>query len=88
MKDEYESSHIERAINIPVSEIEIRLDEVPIDKPIIVYCNGFGGHRSQRVAEVLRENGFREVYVISGKGINEWGRKGYPVEVEESLITE
>ncbi len=86
-EDEYESGHIERAINIPVSEIETRLDEVPTDKSVIVYCNGSSCHRSQRAAEILIENGFREVYVISGKGINEWEEKGYPVEIEESTIT-
>lgn len=81
---EYESGHIEGAINIPVSEIANSLDEVPTDKPIIVYCNGSSCHRSSRAAEVLMENGFKEVYVISGKGIIEWEEKGYPVEIEES----
>ena len=81
--EEYESSHIEGAMHIPVSELEGRLDELPKDKPIIVYCDSVGCSRSGRAAHILIDNGFKEVYDMTGKGIVEWEEKGYPVEVGE-----
>ena len=79
--EEYESSHIEGAIHMPVSELEGRLDELPKDKTIIVYCDGVGCSRSGIAAHILIDNGFKEVYDMTGKGIIEWEEKGYPVEV-------
>ena len=80
-KEEFNEGHLEDAILIPVSELEGRLDELPKDKPIIVYCDGVGCSRSGRAAHILIDNGFREVYDMTGKGIIEWEEKGYPVEV-------
>jgi rhodanese-related sulfurtransferase len=78
-EDEYETSYIEEAVNIPVSEIESRLDEISKDKLIIVYCNGSSCSRSSVAASILVANGYKEVYNMSGNGILEWIEKGYPV---------
>ncbi len=82
-EDEYKSGHVKGAINIPVSEIENRLDEIPADKSLIVYCNGSGCDRSGSAAGVLKENGFKNVYDMIGSGIFEWEEKGYPIEKDE-----
>jgi rhodanese-related sulfurtransferase len=81
-EDEYKSSHIKNAIHMPVSEIEERLDEIPDDRSLIVYCNGSGCDRSGRAAGILIENGLSNVYDMVGRGIFEWEEKGYPVERE------
>ena len=81
-ESEYKSSHIEDAINLPVSEIEERLDEIPKDKSIIVYCNGSSCNRSGQAASILKENGYKEVFDLVGGGVFEWEEKGYPVEGE------
>ena len=77
-EDEYKSGHIEGAINIPVSEIDSRLSEIPKDKIIIVYCNGSSCNRSSAAANILLENGYTQVYNIGGEGIFEWVEKDYP----------
>jgi len=77
--EEYNSGHIETAIHIPVTEIGDRLNELPKDRPIIVYCNGSSCARSGRAATILLENGFKEIYDLVGGGITEWGKKGYPI---------
>jgi len=82
-EDEYKSGHVQGAINIPVGEIEDRLDEIPGDKSLIVYCNGSGCDRSGRAAGILKENGYKEVFDMIGQGIFEWEEKGYPIEKEE-----
>ena len=81
-EDEYKSGHIEGALHIPVTEFEERLDEIPKDRPIIVYCNGSSCERSVYAAGILKENYYREVYDMVGGGIFEWLEKGYPI-VEE-----
>ena len=77
-KEEYDSGHIEGALLLPVQELEVRLDELLMDKPIIVYCRS--GGRSRTAATILVENGFKQVYDMGG--ISDWTAKGYPV-IEE-----
>jgi rhodanese-related sulfurtransferase len=36
--EEYRFSHAPGALNIPLRELEQRLDELPRDRPIITYC--------------------------------------------------
>ena len=78
-QDEYDEVHIEGAVLIPVNALESKLDELPLDKPIIVYCRS--GSRSASAASILVENGFTEVYDMGG--ITEWIDKGYPTVSEE-----
>ena len=51
-----EGSFIEGRTHIPLPELEERLDELPRDRTIVVYC--FGGRGSPRAAALLRERGF------------------------------
>lgn len=79
-QDGYDNGHIQGAVSIPLGELEGRLEELPTDKPIIVYCNGSSCDLSGQAAEILVKNGFSQVYDVGGKGINEWKQKDYPVE--------
>jgi rhodanese-related sulfurtransferase len=78
-KEEFVGGHLEEALLLPVQELEGRLDELPKDKPIIVYCRS--GSRSRTAAEILVANGFTMVYDMGG--ISSWIEEGYPVIVEE-----
>ena len=60
-QEEYDEGHIEGALLLPVKELEDRLNELPKDKPIIVYCRS--GNRSRTAAEILINNGFTKVYL-------------------------
>ena len=75
---EYEDGHIEGALLMPLSEIGDRLSELPMDRPIVVYCNGSSCNRSGAAAAILVNNGFTEVYDLGGTGIIEWIEKNYP----------
>ncbi|MFV0377046.1 MAG: CoA-disulfide reductase [Mangrovibacterium sp.] len=61
---EHELGHIEGSINIEVDKIRERLAELPRDKKIIVYCGV--GIRGYVAARILMQNGFTEVYNLSG----------------------
>ena len=62
--DEFEAGHIKSAINIPVDEIRQRMHELSRDRKIYIYCQaGLRGYLAHRI---LRQNGFNEVYNLSG----------------------
>ena len=68
---EYSAEYIPGAINIPLSDLENRIDELDSSKAIIVYCKS--GGRSRTASETLAQRGFI-VYNMEG-GINAWKEK-------------
>lgn len=62
-KEEYDSGHIPRSINIPYTEIENEID-YDKDKPIAVYCRT--GKRSKEAALTLEKMGYTKIYDIGG----------------------
>lgn len=56
-KEEYETGHVKDSINIPVDEIQTRLNELDKNKTIIVYCRS--GKRSTTAYNTLIENGYK-----------------------------
>jgi rhodanese-related sulfurtransferase len=59
------------AVHIPIEEIELRVQELNADDPIVVYCHQ--GVRSAAVAEYLRSLGFKDVQNLAG-GVDLWAR--------------
>ncbi|TNE46282.1 MAG: rhodanese-like domain-containing protein [Deltaproteobacteria bacterium] len=58
---EFSLNHLPGAINIPVSNIGQRSQELePLDKPIILYCKS--GMRSSQAQKVLEKKGFTQVH--------------------------
>jgi rhodanese-related sulfurtransferase len=61
---EYDEWHIPGAINLPLRELRARLDEIPPDKPVFVYCRvGFRGYLAYRA---LVQQGFAHVFNLAG----------------------
>ena len=59
--EEYAGGHLPGAVNIPVQELDRRMDEVgPRDGEVVLYCRS--GSRSGRAAEMLRKQGFSKVH--------------------------
>ena len=75
---EYEAEHIQvkgvETKNIPLSEIEERLNELNKSKVLIVYCRS--GARSRQACEILAQHNFT-VFNLEG-GITAWKAAGYP----------
>jgi len=72
---EFASGHIAEAINIPVETIATRLNEIPHDKPVVVYCHS--GNRSAQAASILSGAGYTNIYDMGG--ILAWTAAGLPV---------
>ena len=70
--DEVAIAAVEHALRIPMREVPARLAELDPSKPLVVMCHG--GGRSRRVAEYLAQNGFGNVFNLTG-GIDAWSRE-------------
>lgn len=63
-KDEFDTGHIANAINVPVDDIRDRLNDIPKDKEILIYCGvGLRGYIASRI---LQGHGYNKIKNLSG----------------------
>jgi len=63
-REEYAKGSLEGAVNIPLDELRERISELDESKPVYVFCQvGFRGYIAARI---LGQNGFENVYNLSG----------------------
>jgi phage shock protein E len=74
--EEFAGGHIPGSVNISLQTLAQRLDEIPRNQPVVIYCRV--GNRSAEAAEILQTAGYREVYDLGG--IVGWAARGYPVQ--------
>ncbi|MBD3183452.1 MBL fold metallo-hydrolase [Candidatus Poribacteria bacterium] len=79
-EEEIESARITDAHNIHLTQLPERIDEVPKDKPVYVFCGS--GLRSMVAASFLQNNGWDNVAVILG-GLAGWSSITCPVKIKE-----
>ena len=66
---EFRSGHVQGAVNIPLQELERRLNDAGAkDTPVVVYC--LSGARSARAKRLLESNGFAQVHDLGP--MNRW----------------
>lgn len=58
-EDEFNSNHIEKSINIPMKTLEDRINEIPKNKEIILYCRGRNCGSANLASKYLNERGFK-----------------------------
>jgi NADPH-dependent 2,4-dienoyl-CoA reductase/sulfur reductase-like enzyme/peroxiredoxin family protein/rhodanese-related sulfurtransferase/TusA-related sulfurtransferase len=63
-EEEFALGTIDNSANISVYELRERLNEIPKDKKIILFCGV--GLRGYFAARILMQNGFNDVYNLSG----------------------
>ena len=67
-KSEFDSEHLLNSVNIPLNQLNTKLDSFPKDKTFVIYCAG--GYRSMIAASILKQRGFDNFMDVSG-GFNE-----------------
>ena len=75
-RSEWDAGHLPGARHVPLGYLADRMGELPLEKPIILYCQG--GARSSIGASVLRAHGVTHVMNTFG-GYDAWQRSGLPV---------
>ena len=74
-QDEFDLGHIDGAINLDFYSETFQNDilSLPKNETIVLYCRT--NNRSSKTANILKENGFKEILVLEG-GITEWVKNG------------
>lgn len=77
-RDYYPLGSIKGSLKIPLDELEDRLNELDMARPVVVYCASYECMASRKAAELLSGKGFH-VKAYEG-GIKEWKEAGYPLD--------
>jgi len=75
----YKFEHIAGAINLPVGSTEDKLNALPRDKNILIYCSCATEATSMALALQINQKGIANTYAIVG-GTNAWHQAGYPMK--------
>jgi rhodanese-related sulfurtransferase len=76
-RDEFMAVRIEGCLFLPMSQLGVRLDEIPRDRPVMLICAS--GSRSTSATGYLLANGWTDVGSVAG-GVDGWQRLGLPVK--------
>ncbi len=68
---------VQNYMNIPLNELEDRINEIPKDKEIIMVC--LSGGRSLKTTYFLMNAGYENVFNMRD-GIIKWAAKGFPTK--------
>jgi rhodanese-related sulfurtransferase len=72
-KGQFDKSHIPGAVNIEWRQVLARRNEIPKNKPVLIYCNT--GSLSAQAGFALRMSGYDNLRILQG-GFEEWKAKG------------
>ncbi|GEN33438.1 MULTISPECIES: rhodanese-like domain-containing protein [Aneurinibacillus] len=67
--NEYRSGHIQGARNIPLGQVKSAVNGIPKDRETYLICES--GFRSSQAARILKKEGFKNLYNVSG-GMKRW----------------
>ena len=76
---EWQAGHLAGSHNIPLTHLRERIAEVPVDRPVVVHCEG--GYRSAIGTSLLAEAGRTNVSDLVG-GIKAWGASRLSIATE------
>lgn len=87
-EDEYAQGHVINALNIPLSQFRDRLDEIPKDRPVYIYCRS--SQRSYNMVRALGQRGYENVYNMDGSflGISEHEYFNDQITGRKPIVTE
>lgn len=63
-ENEFANGHLKNALNIPLSQLRERMDEIPKDRPVYVHCRS--AQRSYNAVMALINSGYTKVKNVSG----------------------
>jgi rhodanese-related sulfurtransferase len=80
---EWNAGHLSHSINLPLTQLQQRIKEVPRECRIAVHCAG--GYRSAIAVSILNQHGITNVIELAG-GITAWETAKFPVVSESARL--
>ncbi len=81
--EEFAAGHLPGAVNIPLKELEQRIQELPPHQEIVAYCRGPYCVLAYEAVAQLRKQGFSARRME--EGFPEWRLAGLPVEADKTV---
>ena len=76
--EEYSDGHVPESKNIPYDEVENHVDELKKLDRIYIYCHA--GKRATIAAQILMQNGIKNLFCVSSGGMGDWESAGFPIQ--------
>jgi rhodanese-related sulfurtransferase len=76
--EEYAAGHLPGAVNLPLDQLELELEQLPRDQEIVAYCRGPYCVLAYDAVARLRARGYRARRLEDG--YPEWRAQGLPTE--------
>lgn len=76
---EHQAARIPNTKLIPMSEIQSRINEIPKDEDIVIYCRT--GNRSGILIQQLIEYDYHNLFNLE-HGIVDWHQNNFPVDID------
>jgi len=76
---EWSERHLSESINLPLNQLQERMEEIPRNRRIAVHCAG--GYRSSIAVSILNQHGITNLIELAG-GITAWEAANLAVVVE------
>lgn len=83
-EEEYQSGHVPGALNIPINQLEARLEELANGQEIVAYCRGPHCILAYDAVARLRDKGLTAHRLEDG--FPEWKTAGLPVEKSHDIV--
>jgi ArsR family transcriptional regulator len=80
--EEFAAGHLPGAVNVPLNELEARIEELDPSQQVVAYCRGAYCVFSFEAVSRLRDRGFDARRLVDG--LPEWRAAGFPVEHEDA----
>jgi len=74
---EFGIAHVPGAVNIPLEQLEARIDELRHEHGVLIYC--INGARTRQAEPVVYANDIDKVFHLEGD-LQRWIQGGYPIE--------
>ena len=86
--NEFANGALKGAVNIPLSQLRERMDEIPTDVPVYVHCRS--AQRSYNAVMALNNSGYTNVFNVSGSflGISLYEYYRDQVQQREPIVTQ
>ncbi len=78
--EEFETGSLPDAVNIPLDELRDRIDEIPKDRPVYLFCAV--GQRGYLAYRILSQRGYDNVFNLSG-GLKTWRAAIAPIIIDQ-----